>query len=174
MHPSCLGIMQEASNLGALLVKSNLLRVLSHRCNGSMQVSKTLRRGFKSFVGCIESFKGCLGKTIRPKHPLNDYNTDIRIQVMDIDKIKMYLADKHRVVVLDDMSGPVGLNGGKAILAKILQYSNDSNEEHIANTIAQFVRNEPKISFANGGDQCERPTFAFLELGDGYIRFASL
>lgn len=56
--------------------------------------------------------------------------------MIDIALLKVILADQYEMFILDDMSGPVSLNGGNAITARSLNIRG-LNEKQVAKKIEQ-------------------------------------
>jgi hypothetical protein len=51
--------------------------------------------------------------------------------------VKMALKDQHKKIVLDNMSGPADINGGKYLLAMALKLDFTEDARHIADTLAK-------------------------------------
>ncbi len=66
---------------------------------------------------------------------------------MDIDKLKILLSDQHKFFILEDMSGPTALQGGKAIIAKSHTYKSGTTEAQLAEEIVYTNGNSRFFAF---------------------------
>lgn len=75
--------------------------------------------------------------------------------MLDLNKIKLILCDRHKTLILRDMQGPVDINGGIAFAARHLDISG-MNEDHLIKILSDY------------------PIISFYELTSNYVRFASI
>lgn len=88
--------------------------------------------------------------------------------MLDMKTIKMSLKDLHlfgdgnKIIILDDMLGPVDINNGTTFLAKTLDISNISNENELAKTLYDYLTY----------NKCN--AIAFYSIDKKTIRFGSI
>lgn len=85
---------------------------------------------------------------------------------MDIDLVKLYLVDRHKIYVLRDMHGPTDLQGGRAFIAKSMPVNFANNEKFLAASIAAEINEYMEDATA--------ALFAFYKFEDNEIRFGWL
>lgn len=58
----------------------------------------------------------------------------------DIDLIKVYLSDRHNVLILSDMPGPTHLNGGHVLTARTITFTESDDNSSRADKIFDFMK----------------------------------
>lgn len=99
--------------------------------------------------------------------------------MVNIKRLKMYMAtaeclslfDKEKqtfieefkaVAILDDMSGPTGINAGKTMIARVFRLSGEENDASLARTLLRLMYSEGHNAIA------------FYEIDETKVRFATL
>ena len=85
---------------------------------------------------------------------------------MDIDLVKLYLRDTHKIYVLEDMKGPTDLQGGRAFIAKSMLINPNVDEKTLASDIFSLIDEHVEDATA--------ALFAFYKLEGSRIRFSWL
>lgn len=85
---------------------------------------------------------------------------------MEIDLVKLYLVDRHKIYVLQDMCGPTDIQAGRSFIAKSMPVNFDNNEKFLAAVIAAEINDHMEDATA--------ALFAFYKFEDQQIRFGWL
>jgi hypothetical protein len=88
---------------------------------------------------------------------------------MDIKKLKLLLRDKYRVLVLDDMTGPVDINGSLLITAQSRLLHEDDDEDTLAAALGEQAKRT-----AEGAKLSGPAAFAFYKFDTNSAGFATI